>query len=69
MTGTRLDVLVQQQAAADAQAMADLDRLTLEELREYRRLEAKARGVSEVIENETVQAPEAQSPDKPEDAK
>jgi phage FluMu protein gp41 len=70
MTGTRLDVLVQQQAAAaDAQALADLDRLTLEELREYRRLEAKARGLSDVIENETVQAPEAQPPDKPEDAK
>ena len=69
MTGTRLDVLVQQQAAADAQAMADLDRLTLEELREYRRLEAKARGVQEVIESETVQAPEAPPSDKPEDAK
>ena len=67
MTGTRLDVLVQQQTAADAQAMADLDRLTLEELREYRRLEAKARGVQEVIESETVKAPEAQPPDKPED--
>jgi len=69
MTGTRLDVLVQQQAAADAQAMADLDRLTLEELREYRRLEAKARGVSDVIENETVQAPEAQPSQQPEDTK
>ena len=69
MTGTRLDVLVQQQAAADAQAMADLDRLTLEELREYRRLEAKARGVSDVIENETVQVPEQQPPQQPEDAK
>jgi hypothetical protein len=68
MTGTRVDVLVQQQAA-DAQALADLDRLTLEELREYRRLEAKARGVSDVIENETVEAPEAQPPDKPEYAK
>jgi hypothetical protein len=69
MTGTRVDVLVQQQAAAEAQAIADLNHLTLEELREYRRLEAKARGVSDVIENETVQAPEAQPPDKPEDAK
>ena len=69
MAGTRLEVLVQQQAAADAQAMADLDRLTLEELREYRRLEAKARGVSDVIENETVQSPEAQPPQQPEDAK
>jgi hypothetical protein len=69
MTGTRLDVLVQQQAAADAQAMADLDRLTLEELRQYRRLEAKARGVSDVIENETVQVPEQQPPQQPEDAK
>jgi hypothetical protein len=67
MTGTRLDVFVQQQAAADAQALAELDRLTLEELREYRRLEAKARGLSEVIENETARAPEAQLPDKPED--
>jgi len=69
MAGTRLEVLVQQQAAADAQAMADLDRLTLEELREYRRLEAKARGVSDVIENETVQAPEAQPSQQPEDTK
>ena len=69
MAGTRLEVLVQQQAAADAQAMADLDRLTLEELREYRRLEAKVRGVSDVIENETVQSPEAQPPQQPEDAK
>ena len=69
MTGTRLEVLVQQQAAADAQAMADLDRLTLEELRQYRRLEAKARGVSDVIENETVQVPEQQPPQQPEDAK
>jgi len=69
MTGTRVDVLVQQQAAAEAQAIADLNHLTLEELREYRRLEAKARGASDVIENETVQAPEAQPPDKPEGAK
>jgi hypothetical protein len=69
MAGTRLEVLVQQQAAADAQAMADLDRLTLEELREYRRLEAKSRGVSDLIENEMVQAPEAQPPQKTEDAK
>jgi hypothetical protein len=68
MTGTRVDVLVQQQTA-DAQALADLDRLTLEELREYRRLEAKARGASDVIENKTVQASEAQPPDKPEWAK
>lgn len=41
MTGTHVNLLVQQQAAADAQALADLSRLTLEELREYRRLEAK----------------------------
>ena len=69
MTGTRVDVLVQQQAAAEAQAIADLNHLTLEELREYRRLEAKARGASDVIENETVQAPEAQPPEKTEGAK
>jgi hypothetical protein len=68
MTGSRIDVLVQQQAA-EAQAIADLDHLTLEELREYRRLEAKARGVPEVIESETVQAPEAQPLEKPECAK
>ena len=44
-------MLVQQQAAADAQVIADLDRLTLEELREYRRLEAKARGAPDMIRN------------------
>jgi hypothetical protein len=69
MTGTRVDVLILQQAAADAQALADLDRLTLEELREYRHLEAKARGLSDVIESETVQTPGAQPPEKPEGAK
>jgi hypothetical protein len=59
MTGTRVNVLVQQQAAADAQALADLSRLTLEELREYRRLEAKALGAPDVIEIESAKAPEA----------
>jgi hypothetical protein len=59
MTGTSVNVLVQQQAVADAQALADLNRLTLEELREYRRLEAKARGASDMIEIEAVKAPEA----------
>jgi hypothetical protein len=42
ITGTRVDLLVQQQTN-EAQALAELDRLTLDELREYRRLEAKAR--------------------------
>ena len=37
-------------AAADAQVLADLGRLTVEELREYRRLEAKARGSIEAAE-------------------
>ena len=63
MSGTHVNVLVQQQAAADAQALADLNRLTLEELREYRRLEAKARGVPDVIEIEAVKAPEAPGED------
>lgn len=53
MTGTQLNVLVEQQSA-DAQNLADLGRLTVEELREYRRLEAKARGIPEVIEIEAV---------------
>src|SRR5246127_458771 len=45
ITGTGVDLVLQQQAA-DAQALADLDRLTIEELREYQRLEAKAQGAS-----------------------
>jgi hypothetical protein len=68
MTGTRVDVLVQQQAAADAQALANLDHLTLEELREYRRLEPKARSAPDVIDGEAMQAREAQSSDKPDGA-
>ena len=60
MTGTRVDVVVQQQVTADAQALADLDRLTLEELREYRRLEAKARSAPDVVEIEAMkETPEA----------
>jgi hypothetical protein len=50
ITGTGVDLVLQQQAA-DAQALADLDRLTIEELREYQRLEAKAQGASQVLEN------------------
>jgi|GEM_PF-2518446 len=57
--GTRVNVLVQQQATAHAQEHADLNRLTLEELREYRRLEAKALGAPDVIEIESVKMPEA----------
>jgi hypothetical protein len=62
MTGTQLNVLVERQAA-DAQVVADLDRLTIEELREYRRLEAKARGIPEVIEIEAVQMTTSSSED------
>ncbi len=58
MTATQLNVLVGQQSA-DAQNFADLDRLTVEELREYRRLEAKSRGIPEVIEIEAVKAADA----------
>ncbi len=57
--GTQLNVLVQQQAAAEAQALADLSRLTLEELREYRRLETKAQCAPDVIEIDAVKALEA----------
>lgn len=43
MSGARL----LQQQPAEAEALADLAHLTVEELREYRRLEAKARGSTE----------------------
>ena len=59
MTGTHVSVLVQQQAAAEARALSDLDRLTVDELREYRRLEAKALGAPEVTENEVMKATDA----------
>jgi len=67
MTGSQVNVLVQQQASATG----DLSRLTIEELREYRRLEAKALGEPEVTEIEalnaldvTDQAPEIAEPDE-----
>ena len=50
----RIKVELQQQA----QMLSDLDRLSIEELREYRRLEAKARGLQEAIEVAAVQATE-----------
>ncbi len=53
VTGTQLNVLVDERLA-DSHAMVDLNRLTVDELREYRRLEAKARGIPEVIEIESV---------------
>src|SRR5215472_10420023 len=49
---TRINLEVQQ----EAQMLSDLDRLTIEELREYRRLEAKARGLQETIEVAAVRA-------------
>jgi len=58
MTATQLNLMVGQQSA-DEQDFADLDRLTIDELREYRRLEAKARGVPEVIEIEAVRSVDA----------
>jgi hypothetical protein len=54
---TRLNVDLGQ----DRQTIADLDRLTLEELRKYRRLEAKARGAPDAIEVEPVRVPDAPS--------
>lgn len=62
MTGTQLNVLVEQQSA-DAQNLADLGRLTVEELSEYRRLEAKARGIPQVIEIEAAKTADAPSAD------
>jgi len=56
---TRHNVLVQEQASAEAQAVADLNRLTVEELREYRRLEAKAQGTADAIETEMAKQPDA----------
>ena len=44
MNGTHL---IHQQEVVETQVLADLSRLTIEELREYRRLEWKARGLSE----------------------
>ena len=44
-------------AAADAQLLADLGRLTVEELREYRRLEAKALSIEDA-EIQTTKASE-----------
>src|SRR5215472_5644974 len=57
MSGSRVDVIVQQ-AAADIQALADLRHLTVEELREYRRLEAKAHGAHEVVNSAATTEPE-----------
>jgi len=57
--GTQVNVLVQQQAAADAQALAGLGQLTLEELREYRRLESKAQSAPVAIEARAPKEPEA----------
>lgn len=51
VTGTQLNVLVDERSA---EPLFDLNRLSIEELREYRRLEAKARGIPEVIEIESV---------------
>ena len=51
---TRINLELQQ----EAQMLSDLDRLTIEELREYRRLEAKARGLQETIEVAAVRATE-----------
>jgi hypothetical protein len=59
MRGTHL---VQRQVAEEAEELADLGRLSLEELREYRRLEAKARSSIETNETEArniFQAPRA----------
>ena len=70
MNGSRVDVIVQQ-AAADTQVLADLNRLTVEELREYRRLEGKARA-REVVDSGAPTAPEGsatQAKVKEEDAR
>jgi len=56
LTGARVDLLVQQQSDA-TRALAGLDRLSLDELREYRRLEAKARGALDRSDDESAQEP------------
>ena len=58
--------LVQQQAAQEAEELADLRRLTVEELREYRQLEAKARSSIETKEIEERNVSEVPSaPEEP----
>jgi hypothetical protein len=49
MRTTNRNIQVEHQAAEE-QARADLERLSVDELREYRRLEAKARGLSDETE-------------------
>ena len=53
---TRIDMngthLIQQQEVVETQLLADLSRLTTEELREYRRLEWKVRGLNETSQIE-----------------
>jgi hypothetical protein len=44
--------LIHQQEVVETQVLADLSRLTTEELREYRRLESKARGLNETTQIE-----------------
>ncbi|MGD0076082.1 MAG: hypothetical protein ABSD31_17335 [Candidatus Binataceae bacterium] len=46
----------------EAQMLTDLDRLTVEELREYRRLEAKAHGIQELIEVQAVKTEASADP-------
>lgn len=60
MTGTQVNVIVGERGG-DTEVAVDLNRLTIEELREYRRLEAKARGLPEVVEIGTKQIAQQQS--------
>jgi hypothetical protein len=55
--GTQVNLLLQQQATIDVRTLADLNRLTVEELREYRRLEAKAQGASDAIDTTAGEPP------------
>jgi hypothetical protein len=52
------DTRIKVELEEETQMLSDLDRLTIEELREYRRLEAKARGLQEAIEVAAVRATE-----------
>jgi hypothetical protein len=59
MRAPSVKVLVEQQAAGDAEGAGDLSRLTVEELREYRRLEAKALDQADATATQVVNAADA----------
>jgi len=59
VTAPRINLTVEQQETADTREIGDLSRLTVKELRQYRRLEAKALGEPEEAEIEMADAANA----------